>query len=50
MKRREYTISRRVEKDMNGCSGVDHLDMLVQHFVIVDNDDQDEEKGEEVSN
>jgi hypothetical protein len=24
--------------------------MLIQHFVVVDNDDEDEEKGEEVSN
>jgi hypothetical protein len=28
---------------------VDHLDMLIQHFVVVDNDDEYEEKGE-VSN
>jgi hypothetical protein len=31
-----------------GVDHVDHLDMLIQHFVVVDNDDQDEEKGEEV--
>jgi hypothetical protein len=24
--------------------------MLIQHFVVVDNDDEDEEKGEEFSN
>ena len=36
---------------MTGCvDSVDHLDMLIQHFVVVDNDDQDEEKGEEDSN
>ena len=28
---------------------VDHLDMLIQHFIVVDNDDEYEEKGE-VSN
>jgi hypothetical protein len=31
-----------------GVDDVDHLDMLIQHFVVVDNDDEDEEKGEEV--
>jgi hypothetical protein len=33
-----------------GVDHVDHLDMLIQHFVVVDIDGEDEEKGEEVSN
>jgi hypothetical protein len=33
-----------------GVDDVDRLDMLIQHFVVVDNDDEDEVKGEEVSN
>ena len=33
-----------------GVDDVDRLDMLIQHFVVVGNDDEDEEKGEEVSN
>jgi hypothetical protein len=33
-----------------GVDDVDRLDMLIQHIVVVDNDDEDEEKGEEVSN
>jgi hypothetical protein len=33
-----------------GVDDVDRLDMLIQHFVVVHNDDEDEEKGEEVSN
>jgi hypothetical protein len=31
-----------------GINPVDRLDMLIQHFVVVINNDEDEEKGEEV--
>jgi hypothetical protein len=33
-----------------GGDHVDRLDMLIQHFVVVDNNDEAEEKGEEVLN
>ena len=51
MKRRQnIQLTEELKKIRQSVDDVDHLDMLIQHFVIVDNDDQDEEKGEEVSN
>jgi hypothetical protein len=47
---RQYAISRRVEKIRRGLDDVDRLDMLIQRFVVVDNDDEDEERAEEVPN
>jgi hypothetical protein len=43
-------LAEELKKIWLGVDDVDHLDMLIQHFVVVDNDDEDEEKGEEVSN
>jgi hypothetical protein len=43
-------LAEQLKKIRLGVNDVDHLDMLIQHFVVVDNDDEDEEKGEEVSN
>ena len=48
-KRGKYTIAEELKKVRLGYDDdVDRLDMLIQHFVIVDNDDEDEEKGQEV--
>jgi hypothetical protein len=33
-----------------GVDDVDRLDMLIQRFFVVDNDDEDEERAEEVPN
>lgn len=43
-------LAEELKKIRLGVHDVDRLDMLTQHFVVVDNDDEDEEKGEEVSN
>jgi hypothetical protein len=42
-------LAEELKKIGLGVDDVDHLDMLIQHFVVVDNDDEYEEKGE-VSN
>ena len=43
-------LAEELKKIRLGVDDVDRLDMLHQHFVIVDIDGEDEEKGEEVSN
>ena len=43
-------LAEELKKIRLGVNDVDCLDMLIQHIVIVDNDDEDEQKGEEVSN
>ena len=53
MKRRQnIQLAEELKKIRLGVDDVDRLDMLIQHFVIVDIDidGEDEEKGEEVSN
>ena len=42
-------LAEELKKIRLGVDDVDRLDMLIQHFVVVDNDDEDEEKGD-VSN
>ena len=44
----DIQLAEQLKKIRLGVDDVDHLDMLIQHFVVVDNDDEDEEKGEEV--
>jgi hypothetical protein len=39
-----------LKKIRPGVDDVDRLDMLMQHSVVVDNNGENEEKGEEVSN
>ena len=39
-----------INRNDRGLDDVDRLDMLIQRFVVVDNDDEDEERAEEVPN
>ena len=50
MKRRQnILLAEELKKIRLGVDDVDRLDMLIQHFVIVNINGEDEEKGEEVS-
>ena len=45
----DIQLAEQLKKIRLGVDDVDHLDMLIQHFIVVDDDDEYEEKGE-VSN
>jgi hypothetical protein len=50
-RRQNIQLAEELKKIRLGVDDVvDHLDMLIQHFAVVDIDGEDEEKGEEVSN
>ena len=49
-KRDNIQLAEDLKKVRLGFDDVDRLDMLIQHFIVVENDDEDEEKGEEISN
>ena len=41
-------LADELKKIRLGIDDVNRLDMQIEHVVVVDNDDQDEEKGEEL--
>jgi hypothetical protein len=49
-RRQNIQLAEELKKIRLGVDDVNRLDMLIQHFVIVDIDGEGEEKGEEVSN